>query len=141
MGNASAQPDATIAAVAELIEEVLPSDPKWHYVENLLSARMSHFRHYRFKMRITRLFHIRPSEVLKSYEAEARRQGLGKPHVLFHGTTPANAESILAGGFSIPSHPGMFGRGIYFAKDPLKSVRYAQQVQKPSHLAESILAS
>ena len=32
--------------------------------------------------------------------------------------------AILADGFRLPSHAGMFGRGIYFADTPLKSLQY-----------------
>lgn len=132
MGAASSQNDEAAALVAQYLEEVPPDDPTWRELEALVMKRISpkHMRHYRFTIRMKRVFRVLPTDILHSYEEEARRQKLGLPQMLFHGTTPANAERILLGGFEIPSRPGMFGRGIYFAKDPLKSVRYAQQGAK-----------
>ena len=43
---------------------------------------------------------------------------------LFHGTGKDAARAILADGFRLPAHAGMFGRGIYFADTPLKSLQY-----------------
>jgi hypothetical protein len=43
---------------------------------------------------------------------------------LFHGTKWENAQGILCDGFRLPSHPGMFGKGIYFADCPLKCWQY-----------------
>lgn len=44
---------------------------------------------------------------------------------LFHGTALENMEKIIDGGFKLPSHAGMFGKGVYFAHTPLKSWRYS----------------
>lgn len=52
----------------------------------------------------------------------------GKPssvNRLFHGTRRDSARAILNDGFRLPPHAGMYGRGIYFADCPLKSLQYA----------------
>mmetsp|Transcript_17201 Transcript_17201/g.49907 ORF Transcript_17201/g.49907 Transcript_17201/m.49907 type:complete len:337 (-) Transcript_17201:177-1187(-) len=46
---------------------------------------------------------------------------------LFHGTSAANVLAIVRDGFRLPPKHGMFGKGIYFAKSPLKSWQYARQ--------------
>jgi hypothetical protein len=43
---------------------------------------------------------------------------------LFHGTGWESAKAICCDGFRIPSHAGMFGRGLYFADCPTKCWRY-----------------
>ena len=43
---------------------------------------------------------------------------------LFHGTRMENAHGIVTGGFRLPRHSGMFGKGLYFADTPLKSLQY-----------------
>merc|ERR1712129_163771 len=45
---------------------------------------------------------------------------------LFHGTTWSSARSIIGSGFRIPKRAGMFGKGIYFAGTPLKSMQYTK---------------
>ncbi len=44
---------------------------------------------------------------------------------LFHGTRRESARAIVHGGFCLPPRGGMYGRGIYFADCPLKSLQYA----------------
>jgi len=48
----------------------------------------------------------------------------GRHRHLFHGTKRKNARGIVANGFTLPNHHGMFGKGIYFADCPLKSWGY-----------------
>jgi len=78
---------------------------------------------YEFDLKVERLFCIdkplaaapppRPSGTAS--EASQR---------LFHGTPWEAAMGIVCDGFRLPNHPGMFGKGIYFADCPLKSWRY-----------------
>lgn len=51
-------------------------------------------------------------------------------HLLWHGTSRSNAESIAAQGFSVPlmcevEHGKRFGRGVYFAEELGKSLEYS----------------
>merc|ERR1712032_1060689 len=53
---------------------------------------------------------------------------------LFHGTSYGAAEAIIDGGYRLPvnpAHGSMFGKGIYFADSPQKSMQYSQYV--PGH--------
>ncbi|XP_014906242.1 uncharacterized protein LOC106958709 [Poecilia latipinna] len=47
----------------------------------------------------------------------------GKTYVMYHGTTQAKAQSILASGFR-QSKDGMLGRGVYLSRDLEKASRY-----------------
>nr|XP_033945134.1 uncharacterized protein LOC117451123 [Pseudochaenichthys georgianus] len=63
------------------------------------------------------------------------RLGLSAPgdnrkYVMYHGTTRAIAQSILATGFH-PSPDGMLGRGVYLSRDLLKASRYP--IGHPEH--------
>ena len=49
--------------------------------------------------------------------------------IMYHGTTPAAAESILTTEFR-PSSNGMLGKGIYFSKDVKKTAAYANRDSK-----------
>jgi hypothetical protein len=45
---------------------------------------------------------------------------------LYHGTSARAAQAIVQSGFKLPERAGMFGKGIYFADTPLKSLQYSQ---------------
>jgi len=47
---------------------------------------------------------------------------------LFHGTSWEAAQGIVLDGFRLPDHPGMFGKGVYFADCPLKSWQYTRSL-------------
>lgn len=63
---------------------------------------------------------------------EAKRAVLGRlgksdsVSRLYHGTRAQSAKSIIKNGFRLPQHAGMFGKGIYFADTPLKSLQYTR---------------
>merc|ERR1712217_759917 len=44
---------------------------------------------------------------------------------LYHGTSRTSAREIITHGFQLPDKAGMFGTGIYFACNPLKSWQYS----------------
>lgn len=62
---------------------------------------------------------------LYDFKCEERHQVLNEVF-LFHGTTEAAAQSIMAQGFNIQysSHNAMFGKGIYFAEKFTKADQY-----------------
>mmetsp|Transcript_132615 Transcript_132615/g.383386 ORF Transcript_132615/g.383386 Transcript_132615/m.383386 type:complete len:269 (-) Transcript_132615:152-958(-) len=126
--------------VVRQVKEVFRSDAEWREIEELVNKRMrpKHIRHYKCKMAITRIFKILPSDSIMRHMVQLQDLGLGSPKLLFHGTTPARAERILKDGFSLPPRPGMFGKGIYFAKDPLKSVRYAAEGTRGRNLERQL---
>lgn len=124
-------------ALASLVQEINPGDQDWNFVVDLLRSRTSvqHLRHYHYTIQVNRIFRITPSETIAGYQAEARK--LGRPAQLFHGTSPVNAQRVILGGFQLPKHAGMFGKGLYFAKDSLKSVNYAPQCRRPNDATAS----
>ncbi|XP_044187303.1 grass carp reovirus (GCRV)-induced gene 2e [Thunnus albacares] len=54
----------------------------------------------------------------------------GKKYVMYHGTTRANAQAILASGFR-QSKDGMLGPGVYLSRDLEKASRYP--IGHPEH--------
>eukprot|EP01051_Picozoa_sp_SAG22_P037031 SAG22_NODE_18262_length_290_cov_0.816754_1_plen_91_part_10 len=52
----------------------------------------------------------------------------------FHGTTAANAKSILADGFR-PSIGGMLGRGVYWSDDIKKTATYGDGTVLKLHVS------
>mmetsp|Transcript_6324 Transcript_6324/g.13831 ORF Transcript_6324/g.13831 Transcript_6324/m.13831 type:complete len:249 (+) Transcript_6324:79-825(+) len=113
-----------------LFEEVHEDSDDWREVSELLRARQKNTRHYGSVIELKRLLRILPSEVHLDLEEEALKAKMGEPTRLFHGTEFYTAESIVREGFRLPDKSGLFGRGIYFAEDPLKSVRYSKPKSK-----------
>merc|ERR1712194_668780 len=48
----------------------------------------------------------------------------------FHGTTRSRGMNIAQNSFQLPAQNGMFGRGLYFASCPLKTIQYARSEMK-----------
>lgn len=106
------------------LQDIPRDSPEWEDIENLVRQRSEKYaRKYEFGIKIKRLWRIRQNASMK--ECEERSSKLGKPQQLFHGT-PA-AQSIIDNGFRLPEKAGMFGKGIYFACCPLKSVGYTRK--------------
>merc|ERR1711879_24853 len=57
-------------------------------------------------------------------DAHHRKGKVANRCQLFHGTVRESAKSIIQEGFRLPSYGGMFGKGVYFARTPLKSKQY-----------------
>mmetsp|Transcript_20186 Transcript_20186/g.36571 ORF Transcript_20186/g.36571 Transcript_20186/m.36571 type:complete len:251 (+) Transcript_20186:33-785(+) len=135
MGSAIASTTTSHASsgggIANCVEEIPPESDAWLQVTHLLQVRSRHIQHYRSVLKLRKLYRIIPQQALSDLEAEAVQANIGSPTQLFHGTNYGSAEAIVKGGFQLPQHPGMFGRGIYFAKDPLKSVQYARDRSGP----------
>ena len=51
----------------------------------------------------------------------------GKTMKMYHGTTAANAQSIMENGFN-PSSDGMLGQGVYLSADIEKAKRYGSSI-------------
>jgi len=113
-----------------MLEEVSPGDSHWNKVVSLIRERSQKHEHmYGFSIKLTKLFRVRPNQAMLQQEIELAR--LGAPTLLFHGTLPTAADSIIKGGFRLPEKAGMFGQGVYFAKDPLKSAAFAKSGSAP----------
>jgi hypothetical protein len=106
------------------LQEIQRDSPEWGDVENLVRRRNETYAgKYKFGIKVKRLWRVRQNAYMK--ECEERSSRLGKPMQLFHGT-PA-AQSIIDNGFRLPERAGMFGKGLYFACCPLKSVGYTRK--------------
>lgn len=111
------------------LEEVSSGDKDWVDISELLGSRSKDFTtRYHYTLKLKKLWRVVPSERLQQHEAKAKE--LGKPTQLFHGTSAANALTIVKDGFKLPEKRGMFGRGVYFAETPLKSARFAPDDSK-----------
>jgi len=123
-----------------LVEEVTPGDAAWDSVLRLVQQRSAkHVTRYGLSLRMTKLYRIRLNDTLRSYEEEAAE--LGPPTLLFHGTTPESVQSIIDSGFALPTQAGMFGKGVYFAKDPLKSSNFAKLSPPPKPSRGSLFST
>jgi len=105
--------------------EVFPDSPEWLEVQGLVEERSGpHLEHYHFSLEIVRLWRVCPGHLQRQHRQKS--EALGAPMLLFHGTSSDSVKGILRTGFLLPKRSGMFGRGIYFAECPLKSVQFAQ---------------
>ena len=84
---------------------------------------------YSFGMALSKAWRVHsPAAEAAWARAQAERAQASRESLvvqLFHGTSEDSARAVVAGGFRLPSSAGMFGRGLYFADCPLKSLQYA----------------
>ena len=84
---------------------------------------------YSFGMSLAKAWRLHnPAAEASWQDMQATREQAGKESAvthLFHGTSEESARAIVADGFRLPSSAGMFGKGLYFADCPLKSLQYA----------------
>jgi len=108
-----------VTAVTKETEEYTEVEREFH------AGCASYATKYDFKLELKAIYRVDRGDVeadpattvkLLSRTVSGRR--------LFHGTKLANAQHIVKDGFKLPSHAGMFGRGVYFADCPLKSFQY-----------------
>jgi len=89
---------------------------------------------YGFDLEVARVFVIRSPELEMRFLRGKTLLRSRAPNIkeLYHGTSKAHAKAILSQGFKLPSRPGMFGKGIYFAGTPLKSWQYSMKGESQS---------
>jgi len=108
-----------------LLEEVPPADSVAREIVALVERRsLAYQRHYRCSLKVKRIWRVCLSAALQQVNAAA--ESLGRASWLFHGTSQTAAKCIIENGFQLPTRSGMFGKGVYFARCPLKSVGYAR---------------
>lgn len=102
------------------LDEILEDSPEWASATSLFfrSAKGDLFK-------IKKLWKVRHTPTFEQYESESKK--LGKPTQLFHGTSLHSAKNIARHGFRLPSHAGLYGKGLYFASNPQKSAGYAPE--------------
>eukprot|EP00931_Biecheleriopsis_adriatica_P019372 TRINITY_DN13215_c0_g1_i3.p1 TRINITY_DN13215_c0_g1~~TRINITY_DN13215_c0_g1_i3.p1 ORF type:complete len:340 (-),score=66.09 TRINITY_DN13215_c0_g1_i3:69-1088(-) len=106
--------------------ELSKSDPAWSSIVDLLQASsMENIARYRYSLRLTKLWKVRPSSILQEHASEGAK--LGKPTQLFFGASLSDAEGIALEGFKLPETAGIFGRGIYLAPCPLKAASFSPE--------------
>jgi len=101
----------------EGVDEVSKDSEEFHTIkDNFELACVARADKYQHWLRVERVYRKRSSSSRLERTFEGQR--------LFHGTSWESAQGIVSDGFRLPSHAGMFGRGIYFADCPLKSWWY-----------------
>merc|ERR1712216_313197 len=82
---------------------------------------------YWFNLKVERVFEVNNPKLENEFcQVQTRLRGQ-TPNIqrLYHGTSGGNAQAIISDGFKLPKHSGMFGKGVYLAKTPLKSWQYS----------------
>lgn len=82
---------------------------------------------YDFELEVVRVFELSNPGLEQRFRLIQNRLNSEDPQIkqLYHGTSWEHARDIIANGFKLPKHNGMFGKGIYFAGTPLKSWQYS----------------
>jgi len=125
MGAAEAKKRSEVSSSEASLVQISPTDPKWDDINKFLQGSTRGYRPDRGPYKLAKVWTIRPCLRLQEYEARAKK--LGKPTRLCHGTLLSSAKAIARQGFTLPEHAGLYGKGIYFAKDPRKSASYAPE--------------
>jgi len=108
------------------VDELNPQDPVWAEISLLLQERSKNYcRHYRFNLKLERLWRIRRCQHFQDQEQQAL--SIGEPTQLFHGSSWQACLQIATTGFRLPVKSGMFGKGLYFASTPLKSAQFSKE--------------
>lgn len=134
-------PGAEVEKALESLEVVPRDSALWRTIIGFVDQRSQSFvSHYGGRgIEVKNLWRVPDNAALKAMEQQAMM--LGRPTQLFHGTAVESVPQIIKNGFRLPkkhAHGGMFGKGIYFAETPLKSVRYTKKrVCSPNGLAGS----
>jgi len=82
---------------------------------------------YWFDLKVERVFEVKNSKLESRFGLVQGKLHGQSPNIqrLYHGTSGSNAQAIIAEGFKLPKHSGMFGKGVYLAKTPLKCWQYS----------------
>lgn len=131
-------PGEVIEKALSSLQEVPPDSALWRTIVTFVEGRQEETvrQHGGCRMLVKKLWQVPRSEALKAMEKKA--MALGRPTKLFHGTAVENADKIVKNGFQVPhrhAHGGMFGKGIYFAGTPLKSMNYTHKEGKFSRFS------
>eukprot|EP00931_Biecheleriopsis_adriatica_P070321 TRINITY_DN440_c0_g2_i1.p1 TRINITY_DN440_c0_g2~~TRINITY_DN440_c0_g2_i1.p1 ORF type:complete len:224 (+),score=26.61 TRINITY_DN440_c0_g2_i1:175-846(+) len=111
------------------LEEVTQDSPEWADIQEFISQSSEKYtQHYHFDLEVVKLYRIPSNEVFEQFQMLSAE--LGEPTKLFHGTSTESAKNIINEGFKLPVWSGMFGKGVYFADCPLKSVQFALGIRR-----------
>ena len=139
-----------------MLVEVQPGTPEWNLVKNKLFAKKSLTSETHILFSVERVQNI---PLIIRYRAEREIQKI-KGHVneiegVWHGTGINDPKIVVLSrqGFELPNGrtgqpPGFYGDGIYFAKDPCYSNKYAHSVvepgetgRQPKHLRKMVIGN
>lgn len=84
-------------------------------------------------VKVKQIFIVQNANLRMAYlQCRAKLSDPNVEELKFHGTSDDAIENIIQEGFKLPSNPGMFGCGIYFATDSSKSgqARYTRGSNK-----------
>merc|ERR1712061_159341 len=100
------------------LDEISPNSSEWASVaaELFEKSKRETLHHHQRKaesLKLKKLWRVRTTPMFQQYEAESKK--LGRPRQLFHGTSLSSAQKIARNGFRLPSHAGLYGKGLYFA--------------------------
>jgi len=77
---------------------------------------------HNWRPKITKIEKVRNEKLEKIWKAAKAKMFYPDFSALkFHGTTASAVDAIIKDGFKLPTRPGMYGKGIYFATDSSKS--------------------
>ena len=83
-------------------------------IESVRLQSEGYEQRYKCRMKVSKFWRVRECAHLREYRREADK--FGAPTQLFHGSTPQKVSRIARSGFELPTHAGMFGKGVYFAR-------------------------
>lgn len=123
-----------VTSWGEFVQEVPRSSQEFKMQADWVERQAEkHRRHYKHGVSIARMYRVYPKLACRTegedeavlFLQDADPGGINAFR-LFHGTSYGNAEAIVDGGYRLPVHAGMFGKGVYFADSPQKSMQYSQ---------------
>lgn len=104
------------------VVEVDPQSEEFGTQRDFFIASCMSWEHkFNFDLSIKTLYRIDQPDLRKTTSIPG---AVSASRRLFHGTQWEGAMGIACDGFRLPTNPGMFGKGIYFADCPLKCWRY-----------------
>jgi hypothetical protein len=119
----------TVVSMTDAFEDMRDVNPSSPAVEDIVAWFLSRqVDSYSFRLQICRAFSLSNPALEQSFKNGLTKLKSDNPHVqrLFHGTSLDAVKAITSRGFQLPQHPGMFGRGVYFAGTPQKSWEYCR---------------
>jgi len=111
----------------ECVSPVEPDNARG-VIQEFENARHRYEHMYPVRLRVLEVHAVSNDAIEEGFLAEvAEMQQTADPniHQLYHGTSAIAAKEIVTHGFALPNHDGIFGKGIYFADNPLKSWQYS----------------
>eukprot|EP00930_Biecheleria_cincta_P057794 TRINITY_DN43669_c0_g1_i1.p1 TRINITY_DN43669_c0_g1~~TRINITY_DN43669_c0_g1_i1.p1 ORF type:complete len:348 (-),score=45.82 TRINITY_DN43669_c0_g1_i1:100-1143(-) len=104
------------------------ADTRTIAIENFLRANQRHQHQYPVQLAVLDVYSLDNPHLEENFRGVvADLTARDDPNInqLYHGTSAFAVRQVVETGFELPQHPGMFGKGVYFADTPLKSWQYS----------------